>query len=389
MQPMDKKHPLKSNSLPANVGIAACSFEIGGSGDGSMQLFPAGTFDAPRGALRGKGPWHLDADSAARLIAVVSQRTNDIVVDYEHQSLLTAQNGKPVVAAGWIGPQTLEWREAPAAHPGLYAVSPKWTAAASAHIAADEIRYVSPVFSYDSKTGEVLNIFNVALTNTPAIDGMQAVTVAATSLFASVSTDLQEPTMEIDELLEQLRWLFNLPTLATIEQIAAELDKAKALINSNSADAAATSILDVLSAKTEEIAALSAQVETQTNAMPDLTKFVPIAVFAETQTQLAALSGNVVGDRVEKLIEKGKADGRIIGAELEKYLTNLGKQDFAALSGFLDSAQPIAALSGMQTGGKEPKDDGQGIAALSAEESLVADQLGLSVEQMIKQRSAK
>jgi phage I-like protein len=384
MQPMSKKQPPKSNQQSAPVGIAACTFELGSSADGSMQLFPAGIFDAPRGAMRGKGPWRLDADSAKRLIGVVSQRKNDIVVDYEHQSLLTAQNGQPVIAAAWINPQSLEWREPPAAYPGLFVINPKYTAAASAHIDADEIRYVSPVFTYDAKTGEVLDILNVALTNNPAIDGMQAVTVAATSLFASVSTNLQESTMEIEELLEQLRWLFNLPTLATIEQISAELDKAKALINSNTADDAATSLLDVLAAKNNEIAALSAQVGTAV----DLAQYAPIAVVKELQDQVAALSGNVAEDRVAKLIEQGKADGRIIGEQLKSYLTNLGKQDFAALSGFLDSAQPIAALSGMQSKGKAPESDAGG-NSLTAEELAVCSGLGVDPIDYKKTKEAK
>ncbi|MGZ8172864.1 MULTISPECIES: phage protease [Methylobacter] len=383
---MDKKHPLKSNQLPANIGIAACTFALGAAGDGSMQLFPAGTFDAPRGALRGKGPWRLDADSAKRLIGVVSQRTNDIVVDYEHQSMLTAQNGKPVVAAGWIGPQTLEWREPPAAHPGLFAISPKWTAAASAHIAADEIRYVSPVFSYDAKTGEVLDILNVALTNNPAIDGMQAVTVAATSLFASVSTNLQEPAMDPDELIERLIYMLNLPVTSTPAEIAAELDKVKALITASDGTTAGLSVL--LASKADEIAALSAQIETQTSATPDLTQFVPIAVFTETQKQLAALSGNVADDRVEKLIEQGKADGRIIGEELGKYLTNLGKQNFAALSGYLDSAQPIAALSGMQTHVKAPEEIA-GSNSLTADELVVCSGLGVDPLDYQKTKEAR
>jgi len=384
MQPMSKKTSLNANQPPAQVAIAACTFEIGSSGDGSMQLFPAGTFDAPRGAMRGKGPWLLDADSAQRLIGVVSQRKNDIVVDYEHQSLLTAQNGQPVIAAAWINPQSLEWREPPAAYPGLFATSPKFTAAASAHIAADEIRYVSPVFSYDAKTGEVLDILNVALTNNPAIDGMQAVTVAATSLFASVSTHLQEPTMEIEELLEQLRWLFNLPTLATIEQIAAELDKAKALINSNTADAAATSLIDVLSAKNAEIAALSVQA----GQGVDLTKFAPIEVVDELRTQLAALSVGTVEDKVAQLIEAGKKDGRIIGAKAEAWLTDMGKKAIAALSAYLDAAQPIAALTGMQTGGQINIDDGNEHSGLTAEELAVCSALNVDVNEFKKTKAA-
>jgi len=319
---MSKKTSINSNHPPAQVGIAACTFALGGSSDGSMQLFPAGTFDAPRGALRGKGPWRLDADSARRLIGIVSQRKNDIVVDYEHQSLLTAQNGQPVIAAAWIGPQTLEWREPPAAHPGLFAVSPKYTAAASAHIAADEIRYVSPVFSYDPKTGVVLDIINVALTNSPAIDGMQAVTVAAASLLASAPlTNPTESAMD-EELRERLLWLFNLPTLATDTDILAELDKAKALILSP--DAAATSLLDVLSAKNAEIAALSVQVGTA--SVVDPTQYAPIAVVNELRGQLAALSIGAIDDRVEKLIEQGVADGRIIGEPAKAWLTDMGKK---------------------------------------------------------------
>ncbi|WP_052166505.1 phage protease [Methylobacter tundripaludum] len=382
---MSKKTSINSNHPPAQVGIAACTFALGGSSDGSMQLFPAGTFDAPRGALRGKGPWRLDADSARRLIGIVSQRKNDIVVDYEHQSLLTAQNGQPVIAAAWIGPQTLEWREPPAAHPGLFAVSPKYTAAASAHIAADEIRYVSPVFSYDPKTGVVLDIINVALTNSPAIDGMQAVTVAAASLLASAPlTNPTESAMD-EELRERLLWLFNLPTLATDTDILAELDKAKALILSP--DAAATSLLDVLSAKNAEIAALSVQVGTA--SVVDPTQYAPIAVVNELRGQLAALSIGAIDDRVEKLIEQGVADGRIIGEPAKAWLTDMGKKDLGALSSYLESAQPIAALTRMQSGGKKPVDDGTSIAALSAEEIVVADQLCLSHEQMIQQRGAK
>ncbi len=156
--------------------------------------------------------------------------------------------------------------------------------------------------------------------------------------------------MDPKEIIERLIYLLNLPVTATIDEIGAELDKLKVMIAQP--DGAVVSLSALLAAKDQDLVALSAQV----SATPDLTQFVPIAVFTETQKQLAALSGNVADDRVEKLIEQGKANGRIIGEELEKYLTNLGKQNFAALSGYLESAQPIAALSGMQTRGKAPEE---------------------------------
>ncbi|WP_026601679.1 phage protease [Methylomonas sp. 11b] len=353
--------------------IAACLFSLSPSDDGAMQLFPAGTFDASRGALRGKGPWKIDADIAGRVIAAVSKRKSDICIDYEHQSILTAKNGQPVIAAGWISPQSLEWREPPAAYPGLFAVSPKLTAVASAHIARDEIRYVSPVFTYDPKTGEVLDIINVALTNNPAIDGMQAVTVAAASMLAAdLSNTPTENPMELDELLERLRYLFNLPTLAATNDIIAELDKAKSLL---AAQPAATSLLDLLDSTKAEVAALSAQLA-DASAEPDPTLYVPIAVVTELRGKLAALSSDSVELQVAKLIEQGELAGKILGDAEKAWATSLGKKDLAALSAYLDSATGIAALSGMQTEKTDvPKTE---VAVLSAEQKQVCKNMGLS-----------
>lgn len=364
--------------------IAACLFSLSPDADGAIQLFPSGQFDAPRGALRGKGPWKLDAQIAEQLISAVSKRQNDILIDYEHQSLLTANNGQPVPAAGWIDSSSLEYRDAPAAVTGLFATQVKWTGAASAHIAADEYRYLSPVFSYDAKTGAVLDIINVALTNNPAIDGMQAVTVAAASLLES--TDLSNPPtenpMELDELLERLRYLFNLPTLATIDEIVAQMDKAKALLGTQSA---ATSLLDLIDAKTGEIAALSAQLANAGEIDP--TQYAPIAVVNELRGKLAALSGDSVDMQVQKLIEQGVASGKIIGDAEKEWATKLGKKDIAALNNYLDNATGIAALSGMQTGGKAPVATEQTASlSASAEEVQVAKLLEIDPADIVKQR---
>lgn len=387
---MTKKHASESNQQPAQASIAVCAFELNSAGDGAMQIFPAGTFDAPRGAMRGKGPWRIDAEIAQRLIGVVSQRKNDICVDYEHQSLLAATNGLPVIAAAWIGTKTLEWRDPPAAYPGLFAVNPKYTAAASGHIAADEIRYVSPVFSYDAKTGEVLDIINVTLTNNPAIDGMQAVTVAATSLLAANSLPhTTESAMDIDELLEQLRWMFNLPTLATLEEIKAELDKAKALISSNAADAAATSLIDVLTAKNAEIASLSAQVGTETaiiSAEPDPRLYAPVAVVDELRGQLAALSTSTIEDKVEKLIAIGVDKAVFRGEEHVAWATARGIKDIAWLEDIVANTPEIGALKSMQTDGKAPKETNS--TGLTAEELAVCSALNVDVDEFKKTKAA-
>lgn len=136
--------------------------------DNEFQLFPAGRFNAQDGRPKDAPAWIMTGTIAARLIAAFNARKNPMVVDYEHQTVLTKDNGKPAPAAGWV--HGLEWREGK----GLFAVGVKWTDAARASIQSDEYRYISPVFHYNRQTGEVIGLLNAALTNNPALDGMES-----------------------------------------------------------------------------------------------------------------------------------------------------------------------------------------------------------------------
>ncbi len=72
----------------------------------------------------------------------------------------------------------MEWREGA----GLYATGVEWTDNAAAMIAAGEYKFISPVFAYN-KRGEVLELLHAALTNTLALDGMDAVMLAGTAVW--------------------------------------------------------------------------------------------------------------------------------------------------------------------------------------------------------------
>ena len=158
--------------------IAACTFEIQSKG-GAIQLFPAGAFKARDGRPNetASGHWLINDAIAARLIAKVVASATDLVIDYEHQTLNSAENGQPAPAAGWF--HGLEWR----AGDGLFAIDTRWTGRAKAMIEAGEYRYLSPVFSYDQQTGEVLDLHHVGLTNYPALDGMAALPALAAARF--------------------------------------------------------------------------------------------------------------------------------------------------------------------------------------------------------------
>lgn len=320
----------KATSKPA---IGACTLVLDKSTN-AIQLFPKGDFSAPRGALKGVGPWRLDDESAKKLIAATAQRKNDILIDYEHQSLTANAAGHAAPAAGWLNPNSLHWTDQ-----GLYAQNPDWTEKAAAMIAADEYRYLSPVFTYDD-TGTPLSIISVALTNTPAIDGMAQVSLAAAM---AAFLPAEEIVMDLDDLMERLRYLLNLPVTATQTEMLTELDKLKSLLSTGEPTAAA-SLPALLASKDTEIAALK-------SAMPDPAKYVPVAALLAIQQQYQATAETAQEQKVAALIAEHP---NVIIPALEPWAKELGKQDFRKLEEYINTARPIAALTATQTGGKAP-----------------------------------
>ncbi len=321
----------------------------GGPAPGRIQLFPAGEFsarDGRPGTLKGvkAKAWTLTFENAAAVIARWQQRETPLVVDYEHQTINAAENGKPAPAAGWI--ESLE-----AGPDGLYATV-KWTDAARAFIQADEYRYISPVFSFDPETGAVLELKSAALTNYPALDGMDAVTARAED----------DPPMK-KETLEALRQFFGL---------AADADE----------DAA----LAALKAQGQPLAAmLTAAKETA----PDPAQYVPAAMLAAAQEKNAALAAKVKELEGESTlaaltaeIDAALADGRLPKA-CEAWAKATAKTNPEAIKGYIASAVPVAALTSTQTGGTSPAGTPH-TAALTDEEKYACAQLGMSEAEFLE-----
>lgn len=323
--------------------IAVCAFELDSSSPARVQIFPAGRFDAPLGALQGAGPWNLDAFTAAALIRRVQSRKTPVHFDYHHASLTAAQNGHAAPAAGWLETGKLAWEDGK----GLFGLGVQWTDKAAAAIAAREYRFLSPVFSYDAKTGTPLDLFSVALTNTPAIDGMADLLAAA-----SLSFNLSEPPVDIDELLAALTCFLRLPLGSTMDDVDAQLAKIKIQLGTGAETAAASAFFGEARNSRTQIAALSAQT-------PDPALYVPVAALQQSNARLAALEAKLLAQEIDDLIEPALSDGRLLpdpkdGKGQESWARELGKSNLAALQQFLATAQPIAALAGMQTGGRKP-----------------------------------
>lgn len=332
--------------------LAACNFELSRSKEGRIQLLPYGAFRANDGRPTDVDAWLVTDSNGADLVALANGQRNPLPIDYEHQTLYAKENGKEAPSAGWMDylyftPQ------------GIFA-DVRWTDKAAEYIKNGEYRYISAVFTYD-KDGYVRKIFHAALTNTPALDGMEEVMVAASQQFLNLNQQEENTTME-EALLTALAALF---ACEADEQKISEKVTALSQAKGNSPVA----LLDVygkLAEKEQSVAALSAQV-----GQPDPAKFVPVEQVVALSNEFAQFKQGVEADKKQDLIQVALSQGKLAPA-LKDWAESLS---LAALTAYLDKAPAIAALNGEKQATANPNEN---MAALSAEDKAVAKMLGLT-----------
>lgn len=366
------------------MALAACAYELpAGAVAGALvplQLTPAGEFLPSDGREMSVPAWRIDQAIAAKVIARFNARKNLAVLDYEHQTLRTEDNGQPAPAAGWI--RSIEWREGS----GLWA-NVELTARAARHIADGEYRYVSPVFAYDADSGEILAITMAAITNNPAIDGMEPLALRAAATFG-FTTDPDEDS-SMNKLLAALCALLGLDATKTNEDQA--VAACNALKPKLDAFAQVRKELGIDEGKevgaAELVAACTALKEkADASATPDPKKYVEVSVVEALKTDIAALRGEHTSREVGELVAAGLADGRLLEAQKD-WATKLGTSDIAALRAYLESAAPIAALRSTQTGGKQPQ-GGKDENGLTGEELAICSATGVDPKDFAKAKAA-
>lgn len=126
-----------------------------------FQLFPYGESE-----LEGKPTTKVvvDEKSISHIVSEFKRRGNDIVVDYEHQSI---KEGK-APAAGWISKLIDKGKD------GLWAAV-TWTERAKSFLKNKEYRYYSPVFHVRKADNRVIGLLSVALTNTPRLNNLNPI----------------------------------------------------------------------------------------------------------------------------------------------------------------------------------------------------------------------
>ncbi len=131
---------------------------LGGEPPREIKLFGAG-----RNATT-KGDFVFDDKAAESVMARFRDHGLDkLPFDFDHgmfASEVTSENRK---AAGWFVPEIRNGE--------LWATNIEWTPLAAQMLRDKEFRFFSPAFDSDNRSGRILRLWNVALTNLPATKG--------------------------------------------------------------------------------------------------------------------------------------------------------------------------------------------------------------------------
>ena len=359
---------------------------------GEAQLLPFGEFAARDGRPGPGKTWKVSNERGHAIAADMNVLTAQtaIVIDYDHQTISTLKNGKPAPAAGWIN--SVNWRDGR----GMYS-DVDWTAAARTAIDGGEYRYISPVIEFDAD-GNVTGVLMAALTNFPAIVGMDRVIAELNTQIDTEATNPVSAMAQLSRLITQLNSkldhqqhqesdmhllaalcaLMALPATTSEDDALAAVTTLKAKAESAPPVPTALSAALGLQAGATEAAALSA-----VNAL----RTADTNTLVTLQTQLNALTAQINAGVIDAAVDDAIAAGKLTPANRQLYV-DLGRKDRAQLTSLIAAMPVIPGLAGNQSGGKDPNPaagDGAASAALtSAEAATVSAAMGIAPAEWIK-----
>lgn len=161
-----------------------------------------------------KGDFLFDAKAAADVMAAFQKHGADVMIDLEHLSIDDEGANYDPDARGWC---RLEVR----AGGDLWASNVTWTPDGGVRLREKRQRYVSPAFSFNTKTRRIDEIVNIAITALPATDKPAAL-VAAARRHTKLSTYEGESPMTPEEFTK-LAEALGLGPDAKVEDVFAQL----------------------------------------------------------------------------------------------------------------------------------------------------------------------
>jgi len=196
--------------MKTSIGVLNLSVSTSQSG---FQVLPAGEFRAQDGRPKDAPHWFVKNPQAL-------------------QTLRAKSNGQPAPAAGWVAP--------------------------------NEYRFISPVFRYN-QAGEVVELLHMALTNDPALDGMDGVVAAASNYFLNEDDSLMD---------KKILAALGLDEEASVDDAVAKI----AALQSN----------DKSTDLEQQVADLTTQLEAAKTSTPNPAKYVSVELMNSTVAELSS-----------------------------------------------------------------------------------------------------
>ena len=256
-----------------------------------FQVLPEGKIE-----IEGMEPAYMDEAAAEAVIAAHKARGNDMVIDYEHQTLEDVQ----APAAGWI--KDLIWK----GKEGLWGAV-EWTKRAKEYLENREYRYFSPVMLVGAKDGRVVRLINIALTNSPKINNLQPIVA---KLQGTDSLLAKEANM-----FEKLKTLLGLAADAAEakieEAVTLLVNKAKDLETQVAGLVACKEVLEALGAKADAGKEEVVRIVASLKAPADVAKTLSLEV--------AQLKQKIAGMEQQDLVALALKEGKTSPEELEKW----------------------------------------------------------------------
>ena len=301
-----------------------------------------------------KFSFDFNEKNADAIIKEFSEKGIDLNIDYEHQSL----EKKEAPAAGW-GKELVKTSE------GLVLKMKEWTSKAKKYIEDKEYRYFSPVVLFD-KNLQPSRLFNVALTNTPLMDNINALIASETFNFLNKPTNLKLNKGNgkmIQKLMMALGMAVAFSEKPKEEQEAGVMSRVKELLSSQ-----------------EDVKGFLAMHEKPDfNSVTGMIQsMIPADKFNELQNKLVKRDA---GEALALVMGEGK-----IADNFKGWALAFAEKD---LEGFKEWSKNAPVVIPNSTGTGQKTAEKGGVVAFSESEEHVFNSCGLSVEDVKKYKGIK
>ncbi|WP_295451925.1 phage protease [uncultured Thiodictyon sp.] len=292
----------------------------------------------------GRGPYTLAAAAAvvaAFAIDFPPGSDQAAPVDYDHADLKRTPGADLPPAAGWLAELRLSGN-------GGIEGRIEWTERARAHIAAREYRYLSPELLVDPESNAIVGLSGAGLTHRPNL--------YLRALSHRALPPHLEPQMDADELLERLRYLFNLPTLATTAEIGAQLQILTERLKAEGEPAAAAGLVSASATPADRIVLMTQM----GRGLSGLRELCAVAPEVETHQVLMAAHARIT-DLTNTLAERDATETvaqalreRLIEPAKRDWAQGYAKRDPQGFRDYLKGCTPILLSRTDQTPGTDP-----------------------------------